>query len=218
MTWIASGWLSMNPFKLFARTQITDEQRAAYAGRAPAAAIGVTQQGLATALSSRPSEVSFAWVGGTPVMLTRAKDTTRLLSAATGHSFTLDEVLLRRAAQSVYPASRIASFDRLTEEDVYWYSHHRQRPLPVMRAEFDDANGTWLFIEPATGEIAGLSDHSARTYRWLFNFLHDYDLPVLLRNQPARDILIWLLSLAGLVISISGVVVGWRTLKRGKFP
>jgi hypothetical protein len=162
--------------------------------------------------------VSFSWVGGTPVMLTRAKEATRLLSATTGQSLTLDEAHLQRAAQAVYPASRIASFDRLTEEDIYWYSHHRRRPLPVMRAEYDDANGTWLFIDPATGEIAGLSDYSARTYRWLFNFLHDYDLPILLRNQPARDLLVWLLSIGGLIISISGVVLGWRTLARGKFP
>jgi cytochrome b subunit of formate dehydrogenase len=39
-----------------------------------------------------------------------------------------------------------------------------------------------------------------------------------LRNQPARDILVWLLSIAGLVISVSGVVVGWLTLARGRFP
>jgi uncharacterized iron-regulated membrane protein len=106
----------------------------------------------------------------------------------------------------------------LTEEDVYWYSHHRQRPLPVLRVKFDDPASTWLYIDPASGEIAGLSDSSGRTYRWLFNFLHDYDLPVLLRNQPARDILVWVLSIAGLIISVSGVVVGWRTLVRGRFP
>ena len=88
----------------------------------------------------------------------------------------------------------------------------------MLRVQFEDTNRTWLFIDPATGEIAGSSDISARTYRWLFNFLHDYDLPILLRSQPARDILVWLLSIAGLVISVSGVVVGWRTLARGRFP
>jgi hypothetical protein len=84
--------------------------------------------------------------------------------------------------------------------------------------QFDDADRSWLFIDPATGELAGLSDSGARTYRWLFNFLHDYDLPILLRNPPARDILVWLLSIAGLVISVSGVVAGWRALARGRFP
>ena len=208
----------MNPFKLFARTQITDAQRAAYAVRASPPILGVTPGPLAAAIGTGASELSFAWVGGTPVMLARTKSATTLLAAATGSPWALDRALLVKAAQAAYPDSRIAGVDRLTEEDVYWYSHHRKRPLPVLRVQFEDTNRTWLFIDPATGEIAGSSDSSARTYRWLFNFLHDYDLPILLRNQPARDILVWLLSIAGLVISVSGVVVGWRTLARGRFP
>jgi hypothetical protein len=218
VTWIASGWLSMNPFKLFARTQITDAQRAAYAGRASPAVFGVTPDALDAAIGTGASEISFAWVGGVPIMFSRTMTSTAVFAAGTGSPLALDQALLVRAAQAAYPADRIAAVDLLKDEDVYWYSHHRKRPLPVLRVQFDDANRTWLFINQQTGEIAGLSDSSARTYRWLFNFLHDYDLPVLLRNQPARDILIWLLSLAGLVISVSGVVVAWRTLKRGKFP
>ncbi len=150
-------------------------------------------------------------------MLSRTNSATALLAAGTGSPVALDQALLVKAAQGAYPDSRIVGVDRLTEEDVYWYSHHRKRPLPVLRVQFDDTKNTWLFINPATGEIAGMSDSSERTYRWLFNFLHDYDLPVLLRNQPARD-LVWLLSIAGLIISVSGVVVGWRTLARGRFP
>jgi uncharacterized iron-regulated membrane protein len=218
VTWIASGWLSMNPFKLFARTQITDAQRAAYAGRAAPPTLGVTAEALAAAIGTGTSELSFAWVGGTPIMIARKTGSTALLAAGTGSPLTLDQAFLVNAAQAAYAADRVAAVDLLTEEDVYWYSHHRKRPLPVLRVQFDDPNRTWLIIDPRTGEIAGLSDSSARTYRWLFNFLHDYDLPVLLRNQPARDGIVWLLSIAGLVISVSGVVVGWRTLKRGKFP
>jgi uncharacterized iron-regulated membrane protein len=218
VTWIASGWLSMNPFKLFARTQITDAQRAAYAGRASPPSLGVTSDALAAAIGTGASELSFAWVGGTPITLARTATRTALLAAGTGSPLTLDQALLVKAAQAAYPADRIAAVDRLTDEDVYRYSHHRKRPLPVLRVQFEDANRTWLIIDPRTGEIAGLSDSSSRTYRWLFNFLHDYDLPVLLRNQPARDGIVWLLSIAGLIISVSGAVVGWRTLRRGKFP
>ncbi|WP_195930505.1 PepSY domain-containing protein [Hyphomicrobium album] len=218
VTWIASGWLSMNPFKLFARTQNTDAQRAAYAGRASPPTLGVTSEALAAAIGTSASELSFAWVGATPIMLARKPGGSALLAASTGSPLALDQTLLVKAAQAAYPADRIAAVDLLTEEDVYWYSHHRKRPLPVLRVQFEDANRTWLIIDPQTGEIAGLSDSSARTYRWLFNFLHDYDLPVLLRNQPARDGIVWLLSIAGLIISVSGVVVGWRTLTRGKFP
>lgn len=79
---------------------------------------------------------------------------------------------------------------------------------------FDDSNATWVHVDPATGEILGVSDRSARMYRWVFNFLHDFDLPMLLRNEPARDILISVLSIAGLVIALSGIVVSWRHLRR----
>ncbi len=218
VTWIASGWLSMHPFKLFARTQITEAQRAAYAGRGSPPTLGVTTDALAAALGTGARELTFAWVGGTPVMVARTKSAKALLAAGTGSPTGFDQAQLVKAAQAAYSASRITGVDRLTEEDVYWYAHHRQRLLPVLRVQFDDANRSWLFIDPATGEIAGMSDSSARTYRWLFNFLHDYDLPVLLRNQPARDILVWVLSIAGLIISVSGVAVGWRTLARGRFP
>jgi uncharacterized iron-regulated membrane protein len=84
VTWIASGWLSMNPFKLFARSQITDAQRAAYAGRASPPTLAVTAEALAAALGTGASELSFAWVGGTPTMVARKTGSTALLAAPTG--------------------------------------------------------------------------------------------------------------------------------------
>ncbi len=55
--------------------------------------------------------------------------------------------------------------------------------------------------------------------RWLFNALHDFDLPFLLANRALRDPLMWLLSGFGIMMSLSGIVIGWRHLvqrrKRG---
>jgi hypothetical protein len=53
-----------------------------------------------------------------------------------------------------------------------------------------------------------------RAGRWAFNFLHDFDLPVLLHARPTWDVLMLGLLGGGLVISVSGVVIGWRRLKR----
>lgn len=213
-TWIASGWLSVNPFKLFARTQISEEQRIAFEGWSPASKLGATHEALAAIGRARPTEISFSWSGGQPLIIARSGEGNALADPKTGSPVRIDHQALVEAAQRVHPGSRLVSTELLTDEDVYWYSHHRKRPLPVIKAVFDDPSATWLFLDPATGQIAGLSDSSARTYRWLFNFFHDYDLPILLRNQPARDIIVWLLSIAGLVVSISGVVVGWRSVSR----
>ncbi|MDW3685738.1 hypothetical protein RA280_29175 [Cupriavidus sp. CV2] len=44
----------------------------------------------------------------------------------------------------------------------------------------------------------------------------DPDTGNLLRHRPAWDAAVWLLSLAGLVVCASGVVIGWRRLFRGR--
>lgn len=214
--WIFSGWLSVNPFHLFARTQLSDAQRIAYAGWREGAPYGVTTQALARAGLGEggPTEISFAWTHGKPHMLVRNASGLRLADPASGAPLAFSDDDLIAAARRLFPDASVTSAHRVTEEDTYWYSHHRTRPLPAIKVVFADPSATWIFLDPATGAIAGVIDRSARTYRWLFSFLHDYDLPVLLRNQPARDIVVWLLSIAGLIVSVSGVVVGYRTLAR----
>jgi hypothetical protein len=48
----------------------------------------------------------------------------------------------------------------------------------------------------------------------MFNALHSLDFQLLLKYRPAWDIVVILLSILGTIVSISGVVVGWRYLKR----
>ena len=213
-TWIASGWLSVNPFKWFARSQLTETQLGAYASWSKDKPYGVTHEALAAVSSAEPSDISFAWVGARPLIVARSRTGAALADAQTGMPIRLEDAALIEAARHVFPSAPVIDAYRLTEETLYWYSHNAKRPLPVVKVSFGDPSATWLYLDPATGAIAGLSDRSSRTYRWLFNFIHDYDLPLLLRNQPARDILVWVLSIAGLVVSVSGVVIGWRTIAR----
>jgi len=112
------------------------------------------------------------------------------------------------------PNAALTMRQRLETPDAYWYSHHQQRVIPVLRAGFDDDAHTWFHIDPVTGEILGRTDDSRRTYRWLFNALHSFDYALLLQYRPAWDITVWLLSLIGLTVSVSGVVIGWRYLRR----
>uniref|UniRef100_UPI003137DC71 hypothetical protein n=1 Tax=Ferrovibrio terrae TaxID=2594003 RepID=UPI003137DC71 len=100
------------------------------------------------------------------------------------------------------------------QADHYWYSHHVERPLPVLRIEFDDPDRTWFHIAPGTGDILQRTNANQRLYRWLFNALHSFDLRILIANRPAWDVLLWAMSAVGFVMSISGVVIGWRRLRR----
>ena len=84
----------------------------------------------------------------------------------------------------------------------------------MLRAIFNDDAQTWIHISPVTGDILGQVDASRRSYRWWFNALHSLDFQLLLKYRPAWDIVVILLSILGTIVSVSGVVVGWRYLKR----
>ncbi|CDO37794.1 hypothetical protein [Novosphingobium sp. KN65.2] len=44
----------------------------------------------------------------------------------------------------------------------------------------------------------------------MFNALHGFALPLLLANRLLRDPLMWLRLALGILLSLSGVVIGWR--------
>jgi len=78
----------------------------------------------------------------------------------------------------------------------------------------DDPRHTWFYIDPATGAVLDLLDEGGRRWRWLFNALHRLDFSWLVQNRVLWHTTVWVLCLAGLTISASGTVIGWRRLRR----
>lgn len=213
-TWLWSGWLSVNPFRWFDRAQTSATALRVYAGQdAP-----TFDTDLAT-LKALPlggaREAKLLWFDGRPLIVTLDRDLAeRVFDGRTGQPVTLDVETIAHAAQRLVPDAPLLGVTRLTEEDAYWYSHHHERTLPVLRAIFGDDAATWIHLDPATGDVLGRTSRGGRTYRWLFNALHDFDLRVLLHHRPLWDIVVIALSIGGLIISVSGIVVGWRRLGR----
>ncbi|QOZ36847.1 PepSY domain-containing protein [Bradyrhizobium sp. CCBAU 53421] len=213
LTWMFSGWLSLNPGGAFSGRGLTREIAVGYSGH--------DTPDIAARLQSPPSvstvEASFVWIGGRRLMVLDDRSGRRSLAdPATGAPRTLTQDEIVAAARGAMPAAAMLSVRQLDEADAYWYTLHHARELPVLRVAFDDPVHTWLHISPVTAEILDRSDDSRRSYRWLFNALHSLDFPLLLRASPARDVVVWLLSAVGTIISISGIVLGWRRLRRRK--
>ena len=128
---------------------------------------------------------------------------------------------LQLAAAALLPGGA-ASHEWLEGYDFHYYARAEQsmygyqtRRLPILRTRFDDPVATWAHIDPYTGELIELIDENRRFGRSLFNLLHSWDWLPLLERPRLREALMLALSLGGLLISLSGVVLGWRRL-RGK--
>lgn len=114
------------------------------------------------------------------------------------------------------PESKVLSIELLSDYDDYYYARHNaHRPLPVYRARFDDEENTWYHIDQDTGEPLTRVTNATRLERWLFNGLHSLDFQLLWRQRPLWDVVVIMLSMLGLVFSITSVVIAWRYI-RGK--
>ena len=223
-TWVLSGLFSMNPWKVFDAPGARPD-RAAYAGAAagPAQApepARVLQQLATQGLSAR--EVTWHRVGGQAFAQAHGGGTPRLFGGADARAMdVVPEALWQGAAVRLLPGARIVQQERLDRYDAWYYAREahtmtgqRERPLPAVRLRFDDANHTWVVIDPRNGAIVQVSDGHRRVDRWLFAFLHSFDLPALLALRPGWDL--WMLgfSLAGTLLAGTAVVTGTRRLLR----
>lgn len=212
MLWIFSGWLSVDPFRLFASEGISAPARQSYAG----ASVEVPDNLIALADRSEGATrlVVQAAAGSSFLRVQKHGSEDIVLAADTLAPHRVDMALVQEKLSALFPGAAILSVETLTRPDAYWYAVRSEVHLPVLRVKYDDDAKSWVHIDPATGEILGHSDSRRRIYRWLFDLFHRWDLNLLLHSPPARVLLIWLMSIAGLISSATAVYVGWRRLRR----
>lgn len=223
-TWVLSGLLSMNPWRLFDAPGPKPDL-AAYAGTAadPARApdpTRVLQQLAAQGAAAR--EIVWHRVGGHSLAQAMGEGTPRLFAHASAQALAaVPAALWQGAANRLLPGAAIVQQEWLSDYDRWYYARQahtmtgsRERPLPAVRLRLADPNQTWVVIDPRSGTIVQISDRHQRVGRWLFAFLHSFDLPALLALRPGWDL--WMLgfSLAGTVLSGTAVVTAARRLRR----
>jgi hypothetical protein len=216
LTWIFSGWMSMGPpvpweggFDPRVRVAAIEALAGTSEPEFPMDLAKLQQ------LNIDARQATFIWALGKPhIVLTDGANEQRVLDATTGASSELTEQAFIEHAPRLLPHARLTAAERIEREDAYWYARRGERTLPVLRFKFDDADRTWIHVDPATGRLVGWLRKADRIDRWLFNGLHSLDFRWLFAHRPAWDIVMWILSLAGLLISTTSIVIGWRALKR----
>lgn len=221
LTWIFSGLMSMNPWRIFDRGAPALRIEAMNEGSLTLNASAASPRRLAPALPQDVRELR--WVrttGQTVVLAIGAAGRPRMLDTSSGAAARIDPAILRTAVARLIDAP-VARIEVLTRYDTHYYSREAhtmtgggEKPLPIWRVVFADAHETWVHVDPATGAVLGRTDSARRMSRWLFAMLHSWDWLPLLERRPLWDLLLIVLSLGGTALSLTGVVIGWRRLGR----
>lgn len=224
LTWIFSGLLSMNPWKVFESSAPRPDVKALTGLALANAPLAITPAEAIAKAGFSVREVTLQLFNGRPYYI---------LFSATGHSVILaadspsnepidmfPEQELRMVAQRLLPGHVATKITLLRQYDNYYYSRrehtmtgHIDRRLPVLRVEYDDPHRTWIHLDLYTGRIHSRIDDTGRTRRWLFAFLHSFDAQGLIDRRPLWDAVLILLSIGGCVVCVSGSVIGWRRLR-----
>ena len=225
-TWILSGLFSVNPWRLLSSPPLSAPARALAADALTVAPGDAIARFAADGLQAR--ELEWRMVGGQAFVVGYdGHGRTRVLPAD-GSGEPMPRVpapALEAHAAAAMPSARVVAIESLERYDLWYYARaphtmlgHVERRLPALRVRFDDDARTWLHLDPHTGAIVGRYDHRQRVKRFLFAMLHSWDWLPLLERRPLWDVLMLVASAGGLALSITGVVVGWRRVRRKCTP
>jgi uncharacterized iron-regulated membrane protein len=142
---------------------------------------------------------------------------TLLLTADSGPSIKngFTEAELRTAASAAMPDVRVQDAAWLTRYDGYYYDRAGERPLPVLRVKYADADESWLYFSARDGGLVLRETGAGRRVRWLYHGLHSLDFPGLYQAGWVWDAVMITLCVGGLLLSLTSVIVGWRVLRAG---
>lgn len=216
ITWIFSGLLSMDPWDWNPSTAPTRAQQEAVSrgplrpGTVPLASL---QRALAAYGYSVPKEIDIVQFRGRHFLRADA-GIVALDAPAQGpeEAFHADEILA--AARDAMPGVPIEGVFWMGAYDAYYYSRDARLSLPVLRVRYGDARHTWLYLDPKRGAIVRKEERLSRINRWLYHGLHSLDFPFLYYRRPLWDLLVIVLSLGGIVLSVTTMWAAYRRLRR----
>jgi hypothetical protein len=218
LTWISSGWLTVDRGTLFSRDEPTVAQLERLRGVSLAAAAGDFPVPQLRKLHN-PREIEVTAVGGHPFLIVRDADVLSSQVVSADEAGTLhtrrvipDELLLS-AVQSAWSTVGVLGIRAIAQNDAY---RVRSNPLPdtARRVVLNDRTRTWIQIDAASGQVLSVTDRSRRLYRWLVDGLHCFDFPLFSHAEPLRHALVLLAASTGLLFCSTGVVIGVKRLRR----
>lgn len=215
LAWIFSGWLSMDHGRLFSRGQATSAQLAAFHGRS-------LRQSLAgvdvSSWREMPGavELDFDVIGGDPVVLATDRDGEVTGFDRKGRVLGAGALVAsaRRGIAAAWPDARVVSVAAVRPDNVYALAEGW--PSSTVAYSLAGADAPSIYVDGANGRLLTVMSESRANYAWFYYALHTFQFPVLIARPVLRQTIVLVLMLAGLMFSLTGVVIGIRRLRNAR--
>lgn len=211
--WIVSGWLSMDHGRLFSRGTPNAAQARAYAGCPLAAVLAqVDPAGLA---AGPAREIGVTPLACRPVVTRTAADGS--VERVDGSGRRIDDAamqaLVLRAVAAGWPQAAEARI--LPADPTATYALAEGWPPTAWRVHPHAPSAADLYLDGNTGRLLTVMDTSRAAYAWAYYALHTGNVPGLTTRPALRRTLLLIPLAAGLLFSVTGVVLGWQRLRAG---
>lgn len=212
VSWMVSGWLSMDHGRLFSRGMATPEEQLAYQGGTYEAGISTVKPTDLARLSGT-REIGFTVVDGQAVLTVyEAGGRVRRLDSR-GH--VLDDERLDRfvgaGIMRAWPQARVASITAVQPFDTYALAEGWPA---TARHVSTGQNAPDIYFDGRTGQLLTVMNASRESYEWAYYALHTFNFPGLASRPALRQTIVMILMIAGLAFSLTGVVIGWKRLRK----
>ena len=215
LTWMLSGWLSMDHGRLFSRGSPGDAALARYGG-IPLKTAMLTANPMDLRVLGAPTEIQFEVVAGRPLAAAEYAAGAPKVLFLDRRPAPLTQVpteVLAEGVSAAWPAARPHSVP--AGDDDRLYRVHDGLPDRAERFDLETPDGqATLYVDPLTGRPLALVDASRKAYAWVYFALHTFKFPGLIERPVLRRVLEVVPLLVGLAFSVTSLVIAAKRLLR----
>ncbi len=144
---------------------------------------------------------------------TKKKKVTIDASEDSVKSLYLTEASVLEAVSAIHNDSTSKKIELLHQYDSYYIARSGHLPLPVYKVTVKNKDGSCYYVNPSTGKYRYVDNH----YRWgfwLYPGTHSLKIKWLVNHPLVWTIVMWVLLLGGALVSLTGVILGFRYIVR----
>ena len=215
VTWILSGWLSMDHGRLFSHGEATAQQALQLSG-VPFESLPGAVRLEAMHESGPASEMTFGALGGRVFMTAygpgeRAARVRFMDGAFAAPLPALPDDLMLAAIRQVWPHGVRVPASQGGRDALYRLAES----TPSSAATFAvTGDGSRIYVDRYSGRILTVMNSSRRSYAWIYYALHTLQFPGLIEHPALRTLLVMSLLALGFGASLTGVVLSVKRVRR----